>query len=82
MFYRQFIINNNLTTIQIGLGKIKEKLHLLEGNVTNMTGTIEGSILNPLVEDGCIISYRKEIGQNGLKCFIRVPPKKKMISES
>ena len=77
MFYKQFILNHSLTSMQLHMDKIRERLHLYDKNITNLIKTIEINVLKPLIEQGYIISYRKAEGLKGLKYLFRIPPKKK-----
>ena len=75
-FYKHFILTHDLSTININLCSIKERLRLCDGNITNLTRTVENNILDSLVQHGYIISYEKDAGLKGLKYVIRIPDKR------
>jgi hypothetical protein len=81
MLYKHFILNNNLDTISINLFTIKERLHLYDDNITNLTRTVESNILDPLKQYGYISSYEKDEGLKGMKYVIRVPDKCKPVQK-
>lgn len=71
IFYRKFILNNNLKRIQINIETLKEGLSFKEKNITNLIATIETNVLEPLKDYGLLISYEKEKGHNGIKYIIK-----------
>jgi hypothetical protein len=76
-FYRQFILHNNLTQMQINMETIKERLHLWDKNKANLITTIEYNILKPLRQHGLILSYEKRInGLKGIKYALDIPEKR------
>ncbi len=61
-----------IKSIPLNLETIVEGLNLQDKNITNLTGTIETNILNPLIEMGLIDSYEKDKeGLYGLKFTIK-----------
>ena len=76
LFFRQFLIHNNQEKISFNLSTIKERLNLYNDNITNLINTIEQNALIPLVEQGLIISFkRNENGLNGTRYDLRIPKK-------
>jgi hypothetical protein len=72
VFYRRFLVHNDYKSIPLNLETIIEGLNLQDKNITNLTGTIETNILNPLIEMGLIDSYEKnDEGLYGLKFTIK-----------
>ena len=78
VFYRRFILNNDFSKITVNLETAKERLGLDDKNMTNLIGTIEASVLEPLKDYGLIQSYEKEEGLQGIKYIINRTPRKKI----
>jgi hypothetical protein len=70
IFYRKFLVHNDVKKIPFNIETIAERLNLQDKNITNLTGTIETNVLKPLMEQGLIDSYEKTKGLNGLKYII------------
>jgi hypothetical protein len=72
VFYRRFLVHNDYKSIPLNLETIIEGLNLQDKNITNLIGTIETNILEPLIEQGLIDSYEKtKKGLRGLKYTIK-----------
>ena len=86
VFYRRFLVHNDCSPIQLKIETITERLNLQDKNITNLTGTIEKNILNPLLEQKLIDAYEvKENGLYGRKYIIkrtRNSKKKGKLSQS
>ncbi|MBT8294077.1 MAG: hypothetical protein KJN70_12440 [Eudoraea sp.] len=70
IFFRKFIVNNNLPRIPINLGNIAQKLNLIDSNKTNLENSILTNVLEPLKMQGFISSYEKTQGLHGTKFFV------------
>jgi hypothetical protein len=70
IFFRKFIVNNNLPKIPINLGNIAQKLNLIDRNKTNLENSILTNVLEPLKMQGFISSYEKTQGLHGTKFFV------------
>mgnify|MGYP001469487843 CR=1 FL=1 len=68
VFYRRFFVHNDYKDITINIKTIAERLNLQDKNITNLAGTVETNMLQPLIEEGLIDSYTKtREGLFGLK---------------
>lgn len=63
IFYRKALIHNNYSMIPYNLATIAKYAGLIDANPWNLSTTVEKSILQPLMENGYIESYKKE-GKN------------------
>lgn len=70
IFYRRFFLHNNYSQTVLNLKTITEKVGLKDRNITNLIGTIESNILQPLKDHGLIDSYEKQNGLQGTKYSI------------
>jgi hypothetical protein len=70
IFFRKFIVNNNEPRIPINLETIVRKLHLMDGNKTNLEATVMTNVLEPLKMQGFISSYEKTKGLHGTKYIV------------
>jgi len=71
IFYRKFLIHNNFPQVPINLTNIVQKVNLSDNNITNLIGTIENSVLKPLIQYGFIESYENADGLYGRKYIIK-----------
>jgi len=78
VFYRRFLLHNDFKSIPFKIETIRNGLNLRDSNITNLTGTIETNILQPLIEQGLIDNYIKgKDGLYGLKFTIKRSKKRK-----
>jgi hypothetical protein len=70
IFFRKFIVNNNLPSIPINLENIVQKLNLVDRNKPNLENTISTNVLEPLKMQGFISSYQKSQGLHGTKIIV------------
>ena len=75
IFIRKFILNHNYNTIPVNIETLKERLSLEDKNIPNLIGTIEASILKPLIDYGLLLSYEKKKGLDGTKFIINRTPR-------
>ena len=75
LFYRKFILNNDFGTIPVNIETLKERLSLEDKNIPNLIGTIEASVLKPLIDYGLLLSYEKKKGLEGIKFIINRTPR-------
>ena len=71
IFFRKFIVNNNMPSIPINLETIAKKLNLVDSIRQNLEKTITGNVLDPLKMQGFISSFEKTNGLQGDKFIIR-----------
>ena len=70
IFYRRVFLHHSFKRREIYLEEIAKTVGLCDSNISNLTKTVERSVLEPLESYGYIEFYEKTKGLNGIKYVI------------